>query len=530
MTAPETPDTPAPDAAPETPAAPAPATPDRLDAFLRGPAVVLLSALLFGMVNYVAARHYRRFDLTAAGTFTLSPRSREIARSLREATELYVLLGREEPLYPEVSELAERYAADSSRLAVRYIDPDRQREQLIALAQRLDLQILESQGSGRAVSSAGIVVVRGSRHWEVNREQLQELGQTDEGDEASAARVLNARITVERAVSEALLQVDRARPTRVCFSTGHGELSFNTGDRAAQGLVDDLRHHNFTVEEVEVRGQRPVPDTCDALLIAGTARTWSPEDAAAVERYLRAGGNVGLFTDLLILEGRVAPTGLEGVARMGGIALPAAVTVEADRDHLMPDMPPVHFRADSWLSHDITRQLRSTSIIAAMVRPLTRAAGSEVVPTVLVQTSARAWGEVAIADLLRTYTPTLDRDDVAGPIALAMASEVPGVARRAEGESAGRLVVVGSSTVIEAPYFTLQARATVTNAALTEAIVGWLTARRELVSIPSRPVQRANLLVSERDLRQIGLYVILFVPLAAALVGLAVWRARRYAP
>ena len=84
--------------------------------------------------------------------------------------------------------------------------------------------------------------------------------------------------------------------------------------------------------------------------------------------------------------------------------------------------------------------------------------------------------------------------------------------------------------MIEAPYFTLQARATVTNAALTEAIVGWLTARRELVSIPSRPVQRANLLVSERDLRQIGLYVILFVPLAAALVGLAVWRARRYAP
>jgi len=508
----------------------APLRPDRLDGFLRGPAVVLLSAMLFGMVNYVAARHYRRFDLTSAGTFTLSPRSREIARSLREPTELFVLLGREEPLYPEVAELAERYAADSGRLTVRYIDPDRQRERLIALAQRLDLQILESQGSGRTVSSAGLVVVRGSRHWEVNREQLQELGQTDDGDEASAARILNARVTVERAVSEALLQVDRARPTRVCFSTGHGELAVTTGDRAAQGLVDDLRHHNFIVEETEVRGQRGVPANCDALLIAGTSRTWAPEDAAAVERYLRAGGNVGMFTDLLILEGRVAPTGLESVARMGGIALPPAVTVESDRDHLMPDMPPVHFRADNWLSHDLTRQLRSTSIIAAMVRPLTRQEGSEVVPSVLVQTSPRAWGEVSIADLLRTYTPTLDRDDVAGPVAIAMAAEIPGVARRAEGESAGRLVVVGTSTLIEAPYFSLQARATVTNAAMSEAIVGWLTARRELVNIPSRPVQRANLLVSAGDLRQIGLYVVLLVPLAAALVGFAVWRARKYAP
>jgi hypothetical protein len=60
----------------------------------------------------------------------------------------------------------------------------------------------------------------------------------------------------------------------------------------------------------------------------------------------------------------------------------------------------------------------------------------------------------------------------------------------------------------------------VANANLAEAVVGWLTARRELVNIPSRPASRAALLVSERDLGQIGLYVILLIPLAAALVGL----------
>ena len=39
--------------------------------------------------------------------------------------------------------------------------------------------------------------------------------------------------------------------------------------------------------------------------------------------------------------------------------------------------------------------------------------------------------------------------------------------------------------------------------------------------------ERAALLVSERDLGQIGLYVILLIPLAAALVGYAVYRSRR---
>jgi hypothetical protein len=81
--------------------------------------------------------------------------------------------------------------------------------------------------------------------------------------------------------------------------------------------------------------------------------------------------------------------------------------------------------------------------------------------------------------------------------------------------------------MLEDGYFSPAARATFSNAVFAEAVAGWITARRELVNIPSRPISRAALLVSPRDLLQIGLYVILLVPLAVALVGVAVWRARR---
>ncbi len=505
--------------------------PSRIDGFLRGGAVAILSALLFVQLNFLASRHYRRFDWTSTRAFTLSSRSREVARALRGRTEIYVLMGRDEPLYADAAELAERYASESSRVELHTIDPDRQRERFIALAQRLDLQVVESRSADRTLSTAGIVVVRGNRHWEVSREQLRELGQGgDGGEDQSAQRLLNARITVERAVTEALLQVDRDRSTKVCFSTGHAEMPIASGDRSGQGLVDDLRHHNFQVVEAEVRGQTGVPPDCDALLIAGAQRGWSAEDSEAVERYLRAGGNVGIFADLTVLEGRVIPTGLEGVAALAGIAMPSAVTVEADADHLMSGAPPVHFRADSWNEHELTRDLRGSSIIAALVRPLRRAPGSSVVPSALVQSSAHAWGETSIAELFRTFSPSRERGDIEGPIALAMASEFPGARRRGEGLSSGRVVVVGTSAVVEAPYFTLTARSTVANADFAEAIVGWLTARRELVNIPSRPAQRASLLVSERDLTQLGLYVVLLIPLAVGLVGLAVWRARKQAP
>lgn len=503
-----------------------PAKTSRLDAFLRGPAVVLLSLILFGEVNYVAARHYARSDWTSARRFTLSSRSKEISRGLHAPTELYVLLTRDEEQYAEVAELAERYAAESRRLEVHYIDPDRQRDRLIGLAQQFHLQLLQSREGDRTIASAGLLASQGTRHWEVPRETLRELGQQDPNDEQGLSRVLNAQITVERAVSEALLHVDRAEATKLCFSSGHAEMPVAQGDRGGAGLAEDLRHHNFQVREVEVHGRAGVPRDCDALIIAGPQRAWSDEDAQAVERYLRAGGNVGLFIDLVVLEGQVAPTGLERVVRLAGMALPNAATVEIDPDHLVRENSHGQFRADTWNDHEITRDLRGSTLMVELVRPVTRAEGSEVIPSSLVQSSPQAWGETAIRDL-GTRGPQKDAADVEGPIHIAMAGEVPGVTRRSAEMPGGRVVVVGTSLMLEEGYFSPAARATFSNAVFAEAVAGWLTARRELVNIPSKPISRAALLVSPRDLLQIGLYVILLVPLAAGLVGLAVWRSRR---
>ena len=506
------------------------ATPNRgaraLDAFLRGPAVVVLSLVLLVLVNWYAARRYTRFDWTSAGSFTLSSRSVEIVRGLREPVDLYVLLARDEPLYADVSELAERYAASSARVRLHYIDPDRQRERLLGLSQEVGLQLLQANNGERTLSTAGILVRRGARHWEVQRESLRELGQPDGDDEQGATRVLNAKITVERSISEALLNVSQDRATKLCFTTGHAEMTLTRSARSGASLAEALRHLNFVVEEVEVHGSTGVPASCDAVVVAGAQRTWSSEDEAALIRYLRAGGNVAVFVDLVVLEGRIVPTGLENLARLAGMQLPAALTVESDARHLLSETVPVHFRADGWNDHEITRDLRGSSIIAGMVRPVRRAEGADVAPDLIVSTTPAAWGETAIAELLRTFTPAKGSEDVQGPVGIAMASQLRDAPRR-EGAASGRVVFAGTSEILGDEYFSLSARASVANANLAESIVGWLTARRELVNIPSRPASRAALLVSERDLGQIGLYVILLIPLAAALVGYAVYRSRR---
>lgn len=522
----EAPKVEAPETAAEKPDAPPPAW---LDQLMNGPVWVLLVAALFALVNYTAARHYRRWDWTSSQRFTLSPRSAEIARGLREPVDLYVLLASRDPLFAETRELAERYAAASSRVRLHLIDPDRQREAFVALVQELNLPQSDRTEEGRTLATAGLVVRHGSRHWEVDRLQLQELGAAPAGDEGNeGARLLNAKITVERRISEGLLQIDRERVTTLCFSTGHAEMPLAAGERASAGLADDLRHLNFAVRETEVRGQTGVPSDCDALVVAGPQRAWSREDADAVVRYLRAGGNVVLFVDPVLLEGRVVPTGLEDVAGMAGIGLPAAIVVEADQEHLLPDSLPVHFRADTWNEHEVTTNLRGASVLVSMARPVVRAEGSTGA-TSLVLSSPQAWGETGIGDLMRNHAPSKGADDIQGPVSLAMAGMVADGRSRGEGVASGRVVVVGSSEMVGPDYFNLRVRSSVANANLAEAAIGWVTARRELVNIPGRPVDRAALLVSPNDLTKIGIYVMLLIPLAAGLVGLAVSRARKNA-
>ena len=130
------------------------------------PASALLALVLFGMVNVLAARHYRRYDWTRAGLFTLSARSQQIARGVRDPIELVVLLGRAEAQWRDATELAERYRALNPRITVRSIDPDRQREAFVAFLQRYGLRAGRSAQSDIA-AEAGIVVVRGDRHLEI---------------------------------------------------------------------------------------------------------------------------------------------------------------------------------------------------------------------------------------------------------------------------------------------------------------------------------------------------------------------------
>ena len=97
---------------------------------------VLAAVFLAVLVNVYAARHYRRFDFTTHGLYTLSPATLDTLHNLGERVELDVLLSSNDPLANSVRFLLAAYQAETDRLAVRYVDPDRHPADFLALQQK----------------------------------------------------------------------------------------------------------------------------------------------------------------------------------------------------------------------------------------------------------------------------------------------------------------------------------------------------------------------------------------------------------
>ena len=120
--------------------------------------------------------------------------------------------------------------------------------------------------------------------------------------------------------------------------------------------------------------------------------------------------------------------------------------------------------------------------------------------------------------------PEKEAADLAGPFVLAMASERP---KASPGAAHGpRVVVIGSSSAMSAVNW--KSPTPFRGAALlVENSIAWLASKPEILDIPSRPTISAGMRVNEAARGEVRNYVLIFMPLAGVLLGVAVALRRR---
>lgn len=472
---------------------------------------VCVAGLLLCEVNVLAARNYRRWDFSAGARFSPSGASQRLVAGLQTPVEVVVLLPLAHPLRTDIRQMLEAFSALSPRLSARFIDPDRDAAEYLALAKEQ-----ESAGQNLADQSgtleAAFLVRQAGRSWFVPTSELYAVD--SEGQR---------RPRIESALSDAILRVQTSERLTLCFVTGHGEKSLDDG--ADDGLLELRR----SLDARNMEGQRtpldvPRPDLalrdCDVVALVGPKAPVPPEHQRALLGALDRGAHFLLFLDPIVdANGALAASGLEEITLRFGVHLPRGFVLEQKSEQRLPQGIGEAFLAEvvphpitSGLSSDDMRLDRRAVLVAA--QPLELSAGSSAVPLLT------ASSEAVILDRLGAEIESGQRKQAAPPL-LAAASRIS-----ASSGQEVRAVIVGTSNVADSRSF--RDAALSGNRTFVEQALAWIASRPLAHAVPDQEQLPAGLALTEESLTDVLSYVLLYMPGTAFFLGVWVlWRRRQ---
>jgi ABC-type uncharacterized transport system involved in gliding motility auxiliary subunit len=437
---------------------------------------------IIAALNFLGQRYHIRHDFTANKAFTLSEKTLQILRELKEPVQAIAFYSMDNlQAQQEVSDRLREYSRVTDKLTYRFVDP--YAEPQVAMDYKVQFD-------------GTIVFERGKR-----RE--------------------NVFGSDEQSLTNAIFKVSQDQQPTIYFTTGHGEHSpDDSGSEGYSLMKTAMEAENYRVQMLDLKTVTDtLPSDISALIITGPRQPFEPAEVDIVRKYLAQGGRVLIMIDPLI------ESGLDELLKEWGVALRNDVVFDPRQGFFGQAQVPV---INTYRSHTITKDLTGQSTffpgarsIEALVSP-----ESSRSPMALFTTSDVSWGETDHASV-RAQNARRDDADHKGPLTLAYAIED-------RGEKPARLVVIGNSTFVT--NGTLNARITVGgqqqriqsgNGLLFGNILHWLAGQETLITIPAKPRDTRFVVLTAEQTAFVFWSSFLLVPMVILIIGLLVWWRRR---
>ncbi len=454
---------------------------------------------IFVLVNVVSTRHHWRKDITEEQLFSLSEQTRAVVEELDTDLQIVAFLNDRDPLTgqpnPGTAQLRDRlreYGMLSPRVAVETYDPLLDREE----AAEYNVQ----------ASTSNILVVKSGERQET----------IYGGDEEQ--------------LTSAILAVTSGEKARICFLTGHGELSIEDTQGAGVGTIKrTLEDQQYQVDELNLATEEKptIPGDCAVLVIAGPTEAIRKDEMDAIVTYAGQGGNllVGIEAGGPDLAELLGQWGIE--ARDGSIR-------DKDAGYLgATDIPMVHVAG----AHRIIESLQRVPIALVTPRAL------EILDTGMEDPMSPGMPPQQMAQPLLEAYPTgwieqvgsesagRDAGEAAGPFTVAAVvdgaqqQQQPNPMMPMPEEPTGpRMVVLGDAEMMADQFISLGLTG---NAYFVLNSVNWLMENEKLISIPPKTDLPRFLTMSAGQKRLVWAIVVGIVPVIIILVGFTVWWRRR---
>ncbi len=491
-----------------------------------------LAMIVVVLINVIATRHFKRWDWTSNKRYSLTPATIQTLHDLPEPVQIWVLLGPADPLEQSVKQLLVAYQAETTKLDIHYVDPDKDVIALEDVKKRFKIETGRTE-QGHVVADAIVVVARGERHWFLSTSDMVEVSQDD----------TQVKPKEERALTGAIRSVLGSEKAKLCFTTGHGEMNPEDPGREGAGMLKDvLVKDNYEVAVVEpgaLNVSEPFAD-CGVVVIAGMRGAFTKEETERLRTYLLGGGNLLLGASPIAgaSETGIVPANLDRALSPFGIALDDDVVVEEDAEASFPGSGGMRFVAQP-RPHAVTTALvkgdgqrDAPRIVLQFARSLRRAAESgagglaAANPADLLFTSSSAFGLMNVTGASEWKDQPQKRPgDLAGPLVVGMASERPKVNPSAA--HGPRVVVIGSASALTSPMFRepMPMRGA---ALLVESAISWLASKPQILDVPDKPAVAAGIRITDDDRAAVRRYVLFLMPGTVAVLGIFIglWRRR----
>jgi gliding motility-associatede transport system auxiliary component len=462
----------------------------RYGSLAAGSVVVVLVILV--AINYLANRHNKRWDLTAAKQFSLSDQTKKVVQGLQKPVTMRVF-DRSDGM-ERFRDRLDEYKNASKQVQVEYIDVERKPQ----VANQYQVQV------------AGTVVIEYD-------------GRTEKVTSDS-----------EQDITNGVIKVVAGKQQKLYFVQGHGEHSPDASERTGYSAVAGaLKNDNFAFDKLVLAQGKEVPPDASVVVIAGPRTDFFPAEIDMIKAYLARGGKVLFMIDPPDRPDSPEPTGLIALAKDWAIEVGEDLVVDVSgMGQLIGTGPSVPVVA-KYDPHPITDRfgLMTAYPLARSVSSISAGVNGHFAQN-LVETSQNSWAEKDIKGLLTSGEVTRDtaKGDKPGPISLAAAVSAPvggtpppdPATKDDAKKPETRLAVFGDSDFISNGFLGIQG-----NKDLFLNTVNWLAQQENLISIrPKDPQDRRITLTAERE-RQIFWLAVVVIPGLILVGGIQTWWRRR---
>ncbi len=246
--------------------------------------LITVAALLIAiaLVNYLAARHPFRADITENGIYTLSDSTKKILARLEDVATIRVYFTREmppalEPMSRDVEDLLDEFKrAAGTRLQIEHVDPgsssmEEQRAQLLGIPP-VQLNVINQDKQEVAKIYLGIAVMY--------------------GDKQQVIPVVQDAANLEYELAEALVNVSSKELKNIAW-WGPKDVNDGSGFK----IIKDFLSRRYKISDVEAQMLSELTPEHYSAVVLVSPRKLDDDELFALDQYLMAGGRIIALVD-----------------------------------------------------------------------------------------------------------------------------------------------------------------------------------------------------------------------------------------